>query len=209
MYLEPRRPVGWRSAAKRAFDLVLTSLGLLLVTPIAALMSVAIKLDSRGPVIFRQTRVGRDGRPFDVWKFRTMCVDAEAKIEELRALNETDGPLFKMKEDPRVTRVGRLLRKTSIDELPQLVNVLRGEMSLVGPRPALPAELLHWDPQLHARLRVKPGITGMWQVSGRSDASFEAYSRLDLYYVDNWSLMDDLTILAKTIPTVLFGRGAY
>jgi exopolysaccharide biosynthesis polyprenyl glycosylphosphotransferase len=209
MYLEPRRPVGWRSAAKRAFDLALTFVGLLLITPIAIGIAIAIKLDSKGPVIFRQTRVGKDGRPFDVRKFRTMCVDAEAKIEGLRALNETDGPLFKMKADPRITRVGRLLRKTSLDELPQLINVMRGEMSLVGPRPALPAELVAWDPQLHARLRVKPGITGMWQVSGRSDASFEAYSRLDLYYVDNWSLMDDLTILAKTIPTVLFGRGAY
>ncbi|MCU1488002.1 MAG: putative undecaprenyl-phosphate glycosylphosphotransferase [Actinomycetia bacterium] len=209
VYLEPRRPVGWRSAAKRAFDLALTTFGLLLVLPIAAVIAVAIKLDSKGPVIFRQIRVGKDGRPFDVRKFRTMVVDAEARRAELQAHNEADGPMFKIKDDPRVTRVGRLLRKTSLDELPQLVNVLRGEMSLVGPRPALPTELLGWDPQLHARLRVKPGITGMWQVSGRSDSSFEAYSRLDLYYVDNWSLMDDLTILAKTIPTVLFGRGAY
>jgi exopolysaccharide biosynthesis polyprenyl glycosylphosphotransferase len=209
VYLEPRRPVGWRSAAKRAFDLSLTALGGLLVLPISTVISVAIKLDSKGPVIFRQTRVGKDGRPFDVRKFRTMVVDAEDRLAELQTENEADGPMFKIKDDPRVTRVGRLLRKTSLDELPQLVNVLRGEMSLVGPRPALPDELLGWDPELHARLRVKPGITGMWQVSGRSDASFEAYSRLDLYYVDNWSLMDDLTILAKTIPTVLLGKGAY
>jgi exopolysaccharide biosynthesis polyprenyl glycosylphosphotransferase len=209
VYLEPRRPVGWRSVAKRAFDLVLTTFGGLLVLPISLVISAAIKLDSKGPVIFRQTRVGKDGRPFDVWKFRTMVVDAEERLAELEAHNEADGPMFKIKDDPRVTRVGRLLRKTSLDELPQLVNVLRGEMSLVGPRPALPVELRSWDAELHARLRVKPGITGMWQVNGRSDSSFEAYSRLDLYYVDNWSLMDDLTILAKTIPTVLFGKGAY
>jgi exopolysaccharide biosynthesis polyprenyl glycosylphosphotransferase len=209
VYLEPRRPVGWRSAAKRTFDLTLTAFGGLLVLPISLVISAAIKLDSKGPVIFRQTRVGKDGRPFDVWKFRTMVVDAEARLAELEARNEADGPMFKIKDDPRVTRVGRLLRKTSLDELPQLVNVLRGEMSLVGPRPALPVELRGWDPELHNRLRVKPGITGMWQVNGRSDSSFEAYSRLDLYYVDNWSLMDDLTILAKTIPTVLFGKGAY
>jgi exopolysaccharide biosynthesis polyprenyl glycosylphosphotransferase len=209
VYLEPCRPVGWRSAAKRTFDAVGATVGIVVIAPLVAAVAVAIKLDSPGPVIFKQERVGKDGHPFEVHKFRTMVEGAEARIDEMRALNEADGPLFKVHEDPRVTRVGRFLRKTSLDELPQLVNVLRGEMSLVGPRPALPQELEEWGSELHARLRVRPGITGMWQVNGRSDSSFEAYSRLDLYYVENWSLLNDVTILAKTIPTVLFGRGAY
>lgn len=208
-YLEPRRTAGWRSVAKRTFDIVLASMAFVLVAPVWLAAIVAIKLDSRGPVVFRQTRVGKDGRLFSVRKFRTMVADAEDRLAEVRALNEADGPLFKVRNDPRITRVGRVLRKTSLDELPQLVNVLRGEMSLVGPRPALPEELEAWDPRLHGRLRVRPGITGMWQVHGRSDASFEAYSRLDLYYVDNWSLLNDLSILLKTVPSVLFGRGAY
>jgi exopolysaccharide biosynthesis polyprenyl glycosylphosphotransferase len=208
-YLEPRRTVGWRSVAKRTFDLVLAGVALVVVTPVWLAAAVAVKLDSTGPVIFRQERVGKDGELFPVWKFRTMVVDAEARLAELRDRNEADGPLFKLRDDPRVTRVGRVLRKTSLDELPQLVNVLRGEMSLVGPRPARPQELEAWDPRLLGRLRVRPGITGMWQVHGRSDSSFESYSRLDLYYVDNWSLLNDLAILAKTVPSVLFGRGAY
>jgi exopolysaccharide biosynthesis polyprenyl glycosylphosphotransferase len=208
VYVEPRRPVGWRSATKRAFDIVLATIGLLFVAPIALAIAVAIRLGG-GPVLFRQERVGRNGQPFKVLKFRTMVVDAEELIIDLRDRNEADGPLFKLRNDPRVTRVGRILRKASLDELPQLLNVLRGEMSLVGPRPALPSELVGWDTDLHARLRVKPGITGMWQVSGRSDTDFESYSRLDLYYVDNWSLLTDLAILAKTVPTVLFGSGAY
>jgi lipopolysaccharide/colanic/teichoic acid biosynthesis glycosyltransferase len=138
-----------------------------------------------------------------------MVIDAEAKLDSLRHLNEAEGPLFKMANDPRVTRVGRVLRALSLDELPQLGNVQRGEMSLVGPRPALAREMEGWSSDLHERLRVKPGLTGMWQVSGRSDASFEEYVRLDLYYVDNWSLWTDLAIVAKTVPTVLFRRGAY
>jgi lipopolysaccharide/colanic/teichoic acid biosynthesis glycosyltransferase len=181
---------------------------LALTAPILAAVAVAVKLDSRGPMIFRQVRVGRDSEPFSVLKVRTMVVDAEDRLAELREQNEADGPLFKMANDPRVTRVGRLLRVTSLDELPQLWNVLRGDMSLVGPRPALPHETEEWDALLTQRLRVKPGITGMWQVSGRSDTSFEDYTRLDLYYVDNWSLATDLAILAKTIPVVLLRRGA-
>jgi len=141
-------------------------------------------------------------------KFRTMVPNAHALRAELAALNEADGPLFKIKNDPRITRIGRLLRKTSLDELPQLWNVLRGEMSLVGPRPALPEEAKLWAPELRDRLRVQPGITGMWQVSGRSNTSFDEYSRLDLYYVDNWSLIADLSIMAKTLPSVLLQRGA-
>jgi lipopolysaccharide/colanic/teichoic acid biosynthesis glycosyltransferase len=171
--------------------------------------AIAIKLDTPGPVIFKQERVGRDGRRFRVFKLRTMVADAEDRLEEVAHLNEADGPLFKVREDPRITRVGRLLRKTSVDELPQLINVLRREMSMVGPRPALPREVLGWDPELRTRLRVRPGITGMWQVNGRSESSFEDYQRLDLYYVDNWSLVTDLMILVKTVPAVLFGRGAH
>jgi lipopolysaccharide/colanic/teichoic acid biosynthesis glycosyltransferase len=142
-------------------------------------------------------------------KLRTMVSDAESMWAQLAALNEASGPLFKVREDPRVTRVGRVLRKLSIDELPQLWNVLRGDMSIVGPRPALAHEMAGWPSDTHGRLRVRPGITGMWQVSGRSDASFEEYTRLDLYYVDNWSLWVDVAIVAKTVPTVLFRRGAY
>lgn len=209
MFVEPRERGGWRARAKRTFDLVVAGLVLALTAPVLAVAAVAIKVDSRGPVFFGQTRVGRDGRRFRVWKLRTMVVDAEARLIDLRDRNEADGPLFKMKDDPRITRVGRFLRRTSIDELPQLWNVLRDEMSMVGPRPALPAEVEEWDQDLHERLRVKPGITGMWQVHGRSDADFEEYARLDLYYVHNWSLTVDLAIVGRTIPTVLRSHGAY
>ncbi len=208
VYVEPVTRGGWRAVAKRSFDLVGASLGLIATSPIMAVAAIAIKLDSRGPVIFKQTRVGQDSVPFGVLKLRTMVVDAEARLAELQDLNEADGPLFKMEHDPRITRVGRILRVTSVDELPQLWNVLRGDMSLVGPRPALPHETEEWDALLAQRLRVKPGITGMWQVSGRSDTSFEDYTRLDLYYVDNWSLATDLAILAKTIPVVALRQGA-
>src|SRR5262249_4842535 len=150
--------------------------------------AVVVKIDSSGPVFFRQVRVGRNGKPFEIWKFRTMVADAESQLDALVARNEADGPIFKIRDDPRVTRSGKLLRRVSIDELPQLVNVLRGEMSIVGPRPALPREATNWTPLLRQRLRVKPGLTGMWQVNGRSNAMAGAYERLDLYYVDNWSL---------------------
>ena len=209
MYIEPIERGGWRAAAKRTFDLALSVPALLILSPLMALVAVAIKLDSKGPVFFGQTRVGRDGEPFRVWKFRTMVDGAERLVSDLRALNDADGPLFKIQHDPRITRLGRLLRKTSMDELPQLWNVVCNQMSLVGPRPALPEEQEEWDPDLHERLLVQPGITGMWQVSGRSDSSFEEYARLDLYYVHNWSLGVDLAILARTLPTVLRSRGAY
>jgi exopolysaccharide biosynthesis polyprenyl glycosylphosphotransferase len=208
VYVEPVTRGGWRAWAKRTFDLVGAGTLLLLTLPIQVLVAIAVKLDTPGPVLFRQVRVGRDSEPFSVLKIRTMVVDAEARLAELRELNEADGPLFKMTNDPRITRVGRFLRATSLDELPQLWNVMRGDMSLVGPRPALPHETEEWDALLTQRLRVKPGITGMWQVSGRSDTSFEDYTRLDLYYVDNWSLATDLAILAKTIPVVLLRKGA-
>jgi exopolysaccharide biosynthesis polyprenyl glycosylphosphotransferase len=209
MYVEPRERGGWRARAKRAFDVSLAGVGLVLVAPLLAVAAIAVKIDSPGPVFFGQRRVGRNGRQFRVWKFRTMVVDAEAQLSRLSDLNEADGPLFKMRDDPRVTRVGGFLRKTSIDELPQLWNVLRNEMSMVGPRPALPAEVEDWDQDLHERLRVKPGITGMWQVHGRSNSDFEEYARLDLYYVHNWSLTVDLAIVAHTIPAVIRSRGAY
>ena len=209
MYVEPVVRNGWRATAKRSFDVIGAGLGLLLLSPILALAALAVKLDSPGPVFYGQTRVGRGNRPFRIWKFRTMVTNADELLEELAELNQADGPLFKIDHDPRITRVGRFLRKTSIDELPQLWNVLRNEMSLVGPRPGLPSEAIHWDAELRERLRVKPGITGMWQVHGRSNASFDEYARLDLYYVHNWSLLVDIGILARTIPTVLWSKGAY
>ena len=177
-----------------------------MLLPLIAFIALAIKLDSRGPVIFRQIRVGRGGQEFGVFKFRTMVVNADALLAELAARNETDGLMFKMRHDPRVTRVGRLLRKWSLDELPQLVNVLLGQMSLVGPRPPLPSEVARYDGDVARRLLVKPGMTGLWQVSGRSDLSWEDGIRLDLYYVENWSLAADLTILWKTFGAVLNGR---
>lgn len=208
VYVEPVQRDGWRRTAKRAFDVGLALGAIVATSPIVLAAMVAIRIDSSGPVLFRQVRVGRNGRPFQVLKLRTMVQDAEARRDALLAENEADGPLFKMRDDPRITRVGRFLRKSSIDELPQLWNVVRGEMSLVGPRPALPHETEAWDPLLTQRLRVTPGITGMWQVNGRSESSFEDYTRLDLYYVDNWSLLIDLAILAKTVPVVLLRQGA-
>ncbi|NYF54867.1 sugar transferase [Micromonospora purpureochromogenes] len=200
---------GARKLVKEFVDRAAAALALLLLLPLGAAVALAIRLDSRGPVLFRQTRVGRGGREFGVLKFRTMVVNADALLDELAVRNETDGLMFKMRDDPRVTRVGRLLRKWSLDELPQLVNVLLGQMSLVGPRPPLPSEVARYDGDVARRLLVKPGMTGLWQVSGRSDLSWEDGIRLDLYYVENWSLAADLTILWKTFGAVLRGRGAY
>ena len=198
----------WRSVAKRCFDATSATLGLVLVSPILLSAALAIRVTSGPGVFFTQTRVGRHGNPFTVYKLRTMVHDAESMLPELMAENEASGPMFKMTDDPRVTPVGRFLRKTSIDELPQLINVVKGDMSLVGPRPALPHEAVQWNDDLKERLRVKPGITGNWQVNGRFTASLEDYQRLDLYYVDNWSLVSDLVILAKSIPAVLQRNGA-
>jgi lipopolysaccharide/colanic/teichoic acid biosynthesis glycosyltransferase/isoprenylcysteine carboxyl methyltransferase (ICMT) family protein YpbQ len=200
---------GARKLVKGFVDRAASSLALTLLLPLLAVIALAIKLDSRGPVLFRQTRVGQGGREFGVYKFRTMVVNADALLAELASRNETDGLMFKMRDDPRVTRVGRLLRKWSLDELPQLVNVLLGQMSLVGPRPPLPSEVARYDGDVARRLLVKPGMTGLWQVSGRSDLSWEDGIRLDLYYVENWSLAADLTILWKTFGAVLNSRGAY
>jgi len=173
------------------------------------LIAIAIKLDSPGPIMFTQERVGTNGRRFTMYKFRTMVVNAEQIKAELSQQNEADGPIFKIRHDPRHTRVGRLLRRTSLDELPQLWNILRGEMSWVGPRPATPSEVSQYAPWHLRRLEAKPGLTGLWQVSGRSDTTFEEMVRLDIYYVEHWSLLMDLRIVLQTIPTVLLGRGAY
>jgi exopolysaccharide biosynthesis polyprenyl glycosylphosphotransferase len=208
IYVEPTIRNGWRSSAKRAFDVVVALTGLILTAPFVAGAAIAIKLESDGPVFFKQDRVGRDGKTFQMVKLRSMYKDAEERKAALLAENESDGPLFKMRNDPRITKFGRVLRKLSIDEFPQFWNVVRGDMSIVGPRPALRTEVDQWDAELHDRLRVLPGITGMWQVSGRSDAGFDAYKRLDLYYVDNWSLLHDIRIVMKTFSVVLLQRGA-
>jgi exopolysaccharide biosynthesis polyprenyl glycosylphosphotransferase len=198
-----------QAAAKRACDVLVAGLGLLALAPLLLAVALAIKLGSRGPVVFRQERIGLRGRPFTLLKFRTMVAGADRLLEGLREQNEADGPLFKLRHDPRVTSVGRFLRRYSIDELPQLVNVLKGEMSLVGPRPPLAAEVALYEEWQLDRLEVRPGITGLWQVSGRSELPFEEYVRLDLFYVENWSIAYDLFILSKTIPLLVSARGAY
>lgn len=198
-----------RRLGKRALDVVGAGAGLLLLAPLVAVIAIVIRLDDHGPVFFRQVRVGRGGEEFSILKFRTMCVDAEARMAALERANEGAGPLFKMKDDPRVTRVGAVLRRTSLDELPQLWNVLTGSMSLVGPRPALPREVALYEDFADRRLLVTPGITGLWQVSGRSDLDWAEGVRLDLHYVENWSFVHDVVILARTIPSVLRSRGAY
>ncbi len=209
VYVAPVARHGWRAAAKRTFDVAVSATALLILSPILVVFAVLIKLDSPGPVLFNQQRVGRDGVLFGVLKYRTMVENAEELKASLAHSNQGAGPLFKMKVDPRVTRVGRFLRSTSMDEVPQLWNVIRGQMSLVGPRPALAEETSAWADDLYGRLRVRPGITGMWQVSGRSGTTFEEYTRLDLFYVDNWSLVVDLTILLRTVPAILKSDGAY
>ncbi|HEY6572678.1 MAG TPA: sugar transferase [Candidatus Eisenbacteria bacterium] len=199
----------YRRGGKRLLDVVLASAGMLIAVPLLAIAAVAIKLDSPGPVFHRATRVGKDGRRFTFLKLRSMRADAE----ELRGLllhrNITKGPTFKLHDDPRVTRVGRLLRKTSLDELPQLLHVLSGEMSLVGPRPPFPEEVEHYEPWMRRRLEVRPGLTCLWQIRGRSDLPFEEWMRLDVEYVERCSPALDLKILLLTVPAVLSGRGAY
>ena len=189
---------------------VLALLLVVVLSPLLLGIACWIAVDCRGPVLFRQTRAGADGRPFTVYKFRTMVVDAEARLAALqRPQRERPGLLFKMRNDPRVTRSGRFLRKYSLDELPQLLNVLRGNMALVGPRPPLLSEVEAYADDVRRRLMVRPGITGLWQVSGRSDLTWEESVRLDLYYVENWSPALDISILWKTLFAVLRGGGAY
>jgi exopolysaccharide biosynthesis polyprenyl glycosylphosphotransferase len=199
----------WALAAKRVLDFIGAAVLLLLLSPVLLIASLLVKLTSRGPVLFVQRRSGLYGREFNMMKFRTMVVDAEKRREEVSTLNEMSGPVFKIKNDPRLTRVGRWLRKLSIDELPQLLNVIRGSMSLVGPRP-LPVEESQRLPERwqRRRLSMKPGLTCLWQVRGRSSVDFDDWMKLDIDYIDNWSFMSDLKILLLTIPVVLFGKGA-
>jgi len=195
-------------ALKRAYDLTVSVTALLLLAPLLVGIAAAIKLDSAGPVLFRQRRVGLNGRIFSMLKFRSMHVDAEARLAELQARNEMSGPVFKMTDDPRVTRVGRFIRKASLDELPQFWNVLVGDMSVVGPRPPIPAEVRRYQRWQRRRLSVRPGITCTWQVSGRNGIDFDRWMELDLEYIDKWSLWQDVRICLKTIPAVLTARGA-
>jgi exopolysaccharide biosynthesis polyprenyl glycosylphosphotransferase len=199
---------GWRKVTKACLDRALAGLALLVLAPMLVLVAVAIRLDSAGPALYAQKRIGKDGRAFVVWKFRTMHTDAARRLTEIAALNESDGLLFKVRDDPRVTRLGRPLRRLSIDEIPQLINVVLGEMSLVGPRP-LPVSESDFAGDTRRRLLVMPGLTGLWQVSGRSALSWDDAVRLDLYYVENWSILLDLTIMLRTVRAVLTGSGAY
>jgi exopolysaccharide biosynthesis polyprenyl glycosylphosphotransferase len=194
---------------KDLFDRCAAAFVLLAFSPLMLTIAVAIRLSDGGPALFAQTRVGKAGEPFKIYKFRTMVVDAEARLAELREKNQADGVLFKIRNDPRITAIGARLRRWSLDELPQLINVLRGEMSLVGPRPALPEEAAKYADHVRRRLVVKPGITGMWQVNGRSDLSSEETVRLDLRYIENWSFALDLQILWKTASVIMHGSGAY
>jgi exopolysaccharide biosynthesis polyprenyl glycosylphosphotransferase len=209
--LHMERPAmrGGRMLVKRMLDRLLGSVLFLLLAPVLAVIAGAVKLNSPGPVLFRQLRIGEDGRPFEMLKFRSMVVDAEDRRADLEAVDEGNGVLFKIRADPRVTRVGALLRRYSLDELPQLWNVVRGDMSLVGPRPPLPQEVIAYSDDATRRLRVRPGMTGLWQVSGRSDLSWEESLRLDLRYVDNWSLALDVIILWRTWRAVVGRSGAY
>ena len=201
---------GAKRFQKRAFDICFATLVLVTLLPLLVLVAVAIKLTSRGPVFYSSERIGLDGKPFSILKFRSMVADADARLKTLAALNESDGGvLFKMRCDPRVTRVGRIIRRFSIDELPQFVNVLKRQMSVVGPRPPLRREVDTYNDHVRRRLLVRPGITGLWQVSGRSDLSWEDSVRLDLSYVENWSMLNDLLIVVKTLRVVVNGAGAY
>jgi exopolysaccharide biosynthesis polyprenyl glycosylphosphotransferase len=195
--------------AKRLLDIAVALIGILIMLPLMLTIALLIRLDSRGPVLFRQQRLGRQTRTFTMLKFRTMYVNSETIPPELLRRNESTGPLFKIRRDPRITRIGRFLRRTSLDELPQLFNILTGQMSLVGPRPPLPRELAGFDTVQRLRLRVQPGLTGLWQVMGRSNLPFDDMVRLDLQYIDERSLWLDIVILLKTLPSVLSGRGAY
>ncbi|MER5554615.1 sugar transferase [Streptomyces sp. NPDC002793] len=209
LHVAPPLRGGPQSLLKTVVDRTGAALGLLVLAPLLLGVALAVRLTSPGPVFHRQTRQGRHNRPFTMWKFRTMVADAESRREQLSPANESEGPMFKMRRDPRVTRIGHALRRTSVDELPQLLNVLRGDMSLVGPRPPLPEEVSRYDERELRRLAVRPGLTGLWQVSGRSDLSWQETVSLDLWYVDNWSVATDVGLLARTVRAVTDGRGAY
>ena len=209
IHLEKPRASKASRWGKRAFDIVGSTCLLIVFSPLLIASALAVVWHDRGPVLFRQSRIGRDGQRFQCWKLRTMVPDAEGLLESLHERHGYDGGLFKIRDDPRVTRPGRFLRRYSIDELPQLVNVLLGDMSLVGPRPPLEAEVAQYDRSMRRRLRVRPGMSGLWQVSGRSDLAWSEAIRLDLYYVENWSMLQDLVILARTFAAVVGRRGAY
>ncbi|MGA5301506.1 sugar transferase [Nucisporomicrobium flavum] len=209
LHVEHPRLHGGARVVKDLFDRLGALILLVVFGPVLLTVALCVRLTSRGPVLFRQVRVGRDGSEFRIFKFRSMYVDAEARLAELKHLNEHDGVLFKIRDDPRVTPVGRWLRRLSLDELPQLLNVVLGQMSLVGPRPPLPSEVAAYADDVRRRLAVKPGMTGLWQVSGRSDLPWEEAVRLDLRYVENWSLSLDLVILLRTMTAVLRSSGAY
>jgi exopolysaccharide biosynthesis polyprenyl glycosylphosphotransferase len=209
LHVEHARLSGAARAFKSVFDRVGAGLGLIVLAPVLFAIAAAVKCDSKGPVVFRQNRVGKGGREFSIFKFRTMYTDAESRLDALRHLNENDGVLFKIRDDPRITRVGRLMRRLSLDELPQLINVVLGDMSLVGPRPPLPEEVAAYPADMRRRLAVRPGITGLWQVSGRSDLSWAEAVRLDLRYVENWSFSLDCVILLRTLSAVCRSSGAY
>lgn len=202
---------GGKLVAKRAFDLTVSSILVLLLSPLLLAIAIAVYAGSRGPVLFRQQRMGLNGRTFPMLKFRSMVVDAEARLGEFNAeqRNAGNSVMFKMKDDPRITPVGRVLRRYSLDELPQLLNVVKGDMSLVGPRPSLEQEVAQYEERAHRRFLVKPGVTGLWQVNGRSDLSWDESVRLDLYYVENWSIAGDLAILWRTVHAVIGRNGAY
>ncbi|MDR3663240.1 MAG: sugar transferase [Mycobacterium sp.] len=210
LHVEKPQYHGAKRFQKRAFDFGFALVALIGTAPLLFLAAVAIKMTSRGPVFYRSERIGLDGKPFTMIKFRSMVVDAEARLDEFASSNEIDGGvMFKMREDPRVTPVGRLLRRYSVDELPQFINVLKQDMSVVGPRPPLRREVETYDGDIRRKLLVKPGVTGLWQISGRSNLSWDRCVRLDLSYVDNWSMVTDLGIILKTISVVASGEGAY
>ncbi|HZO90242.1 MAG TPA: exopolysaccharide biosynthesis polyprenyl glycosylphosphotransferase [Chthonomonadaceae bacterium] len=208
MSITPLQPVPY-AAAKRGLDILLALLLLIAAAPLMALIAALVKLTSRGPAIFKQTRIGLGGKPFTCYKFRSMCADAESRRQHLLHLNEVSGPVFKIKNDPRVTPIGRILRKYSLDELPQLFNVLQGDMSLVGPRPPVAQEVAQYGERERRRLAVKPGLTCLWQVNGRSHIAFDRWVELDLLYIETMSFWGDIKILLQTIPAVLTGRGAH
>jgi exopolysaccharide biosynthesis polyprenyl glycosylphosphotransferase len=199
-------PLQWWT--KRLLDITASATAIVMLSPLLVAAALLVKLTSRGPVLFKQERVGLLGRRFHMLKFRSMVANAEALKARLVLENEQSGPVFKMRRDPRVTAVGRFIRKYSIDELPQLVNVLRGDMSIVGPRPPLPGEVARYEAWQRRRLSVRPGLTCVWQVSGRNEISFEEWMYLDMQYIDHWSLRRDIELIAKTVPVVLTGRGA-
>lgn len=194
---------------KRAMDIICSGLAIIVLSPILFIVAVAIKTESKGPVVFCQKRIGKDGKEFYMYKFRSMCVNAEDILKKLEEKNEADGPVFKMKDDPRVTKVGKFIRKYSIDELMQLFNILKGDMSIVGPRPALPNEVEEYDDFAKNRLKVKPGLTCYWQVMGRSDIGFDEWMQLDVKYIKEMNFWLDIKLILMTIPAVFKGDGAY